>query len=310
MTSSNVRAGTPSRRRDGRPERLVLERAAVRDHDRARRRDRRTSDPARPSQNWFGDQREPRATAPCGSSAARRERSPSSVIAPPARQRTTPREPWMSSGVPKTPSSPGWTEPAPLERGSEPPAVLKTWHVPQATVLSEEICSSQNRILPSTAFCGVIGFGAEPAAAAGGGGGGGPCVERGPAQGRPRTTRGSETRRTRGAFLETAWVSSNYETLSAELYAGLRRIFRSAFFWRLQALCGGREMVRAAGCGTLQQLTSKVRFGLHTPPGGARAQQLYAHDAIRQSPERANGCSGRPVGAVYPAGPCVSPRPF
>ena len=64
-----------------------------------------------------------------------------------------PGEPRTSSIVPG--SVPGCR----AERGSAPPAAGR-WQVPQATVLSLDNCSSQNRILPRTRFSSVMGFSA------------------------------------------------------------------------------------------------------------------------------------------------------
>ena len=65
----------------------------------------------------------------------------------------TPGEPDVSSWLPSTPSRPGCGA-----RRLSPPPNSVLWHVPQDTRLLLDICSSQNRILPSTVLAGVTGL--------------------------------------------------------------------------------------------------------------------------------------------------------
>jgi hypothetical protein len=65
-------------------------------------------------------------------------------------QARTPIAPWIP------PMGLGKVTPVPA-RGSEPPEALR-WQVPQATVSSLAICSSQKRILPRMALSQLYGF--------------------------------------------------------------------------------------------------------------------------------------------------------
>src|SRR5205814_7707495 len=88
---------------------------------------------------------------------------------PSALRNTTPGDPRMSSGVPYTPSGPGFTTPGrPARERPSPPPEAGWWQLPHAMVREDETCSSQNSALPRYAFAAVT---ALPCGCGGGGSG-------------------------------------------------------------------------------------------------------------------------------------------